>query len=1055
MKNNASEKVEIFKRHHGPGHLYFAYHAAFPLVLTPELIYHIWYNFRKDIHDNPFKDQQGNKLVIPWIAMYDLLFSSLCKQVDFDQYELYPEVRNLLLDQLLNNEDLGKQRIIELALFLKNYYEIVKPKTDSDKDSAKTNQLFTDVVFQKEPKVEEKLNHYKKDRNKALQSLIDQLFKIVFDIKKITGNAAEEKIIEKDVFVDIAVTVEEFVKILKQMTDSDTANKIIHNLLQTSTRKGKTVDKDELNNIAYDLVKEYAKSSSSIPLAVATLENQLHTQEKYRPNPTIFIGIGEIGSDVVYGIYHKWMNQYRLEGISNIGFIVCDTDRRIRNKFKETDNFNIVMLPNYFKFNSNRMPDKYKDFLPKPNNIKKQFINLELGANNNREHGHMSFLQSLIDQDSNLEPIENAIKKTLLPNENSLSSQLHVVIVNTLAGGTGAGTFIPFALYVRDYLKNLKDESVRIGFVSFVSKKNERYETQNENEAIDEIKNIHNDNKKHLEKKYGQIINEFDILFDYCCVYTLDKDNRLKLENNPISHTILYQHLSPINDSVFEKKYKAFNNYSFPFCNPLVFEKYYPKEAIENYIKLKSMNTFISTHFPNEEVSRQKLEKIAKTENDPELKQLYMDILNSTKRAGEKSMIYLNKIENKIKEDADDIEEKFSSKQREKGWNVRLDASFLSLDRPAKEKAKFQRKEMKRVHNDLLSYKKFINNENTSYRQRVRNYLIMKDSELSLKKLLLGLNPLAMRIIIYELIVKVNEIRKNTRYEYDRLKKDIEHYENYEKEIIDEGRIDQKYLDYFEREDHLNALKRLLFYQCKEALYEEQRRMNSNYNNDFSRFFSQINEQKKRFERQKQYLEKQMKTNPLESVEKLEFNIQLRKNKTPTFKIDLDKIMKDFLDYSTDHYMGLTLNPIMEKNLINKTNKFIYNNALSFYSMYHKGETDVNIIDAIKQKAEFDNIPVKKRLKDIINRLVRKTQKKGYPSEIFFLMHPECYEKLIKLEINPFDDRHHLYQSDLISQLRIICFCDNYALDMSTDDDFTEKFRQLGTVKRFYSTEKK
>ena len=52
------------------GHLFLAYHAAFPLALTPDLLYNIWAVYRRDVNDQ--------LLDIPWVAVSDLLLSHLC-----------------------------------------------------------------------------------------------------------------------------------------------------------------------------------------------------------------------------------------------------------------------------------------------------------------------------------------------------------------------------------------------------------------------------------------------------------------------------------------------------------------------------------------------------------------------------------------------------------------------------------------------------------------------------------------------------------------------------------------------------------------------------------------------------------------------------------------------------------------------------------------------------------------------------------------------------------------------------------------------------------------
>jgi hypothetical protein len=106
----AQRRIEAFGKRFGEAHLYLAYHAAFPLALTPDLLYHLWANFQRDIH--------AEVLNIPWIAVADLLLSSLCDEVGHELYEMEGGVRNALLSELKTNPRFGTERINELSDFL-------------------------------------------------------------------------------------------------------------------------------------------------------------------------------------------------------------------------------------------------------------------------------------------------------------------------------------------------------------------------------------------------------------------------------------------------------------------------------------------------------------------------------------------------------------------------------------------------------------------------------------------------------------------------------------------------------------------------------------------------------------------------------------------------------------------------------------------------------------------------------------------------------------------------------------------------------------------------
>ncbi|MEH2306609.1 MAG: hypothetical protein V7L06_15020 [Nostoc sp.] len=130
----ANRRIQSFNTYFGEAHLHFACHAAFPVALTPDLLYRLWANFQYNNH--------GEVLNIPWIAVADLLLSSLCNEVGHELYEIDMAVRKLLLEKLRENETFGKERINDLSNFLISY---IQPQLHSDdpeiKDLAQAQYL--------------------------------------------------------------------------------------------------------------------------------------------------------------------------------------------------------------------------------------------------------------------------------------------------------------------------------------------------------------------------------------------------------------------------------------------------------------------------------------------------------------------------------------------------------------------------------------------------------------------------------------------------------------------------------------------------------------------------------------------------------------------------------------------------------------------------------------------------------------------------------------------------------------------------------------------------
>jgi Protein of unknown function (DUF1257)/CHAT domain len=137
----ARRRIEAFERRFGKTHLIFACHAAFPLALTPDLLYKLWANFQRDIH--------GFVLGIPWVAVADLLLSSLCDEVGRELYEMDTAVRNSLLNRLKDDEYFGQQRINELSDFLLVYVRQQLQSNDQEVRDFAQAQRWTALAYVK------------------------------------------------------------------------------------------------------------------------------------------------------------------------------------------------------------------------------------------------------------------------------------------------------------------------------------------------------------------------------------------------------------------------------------------------------------------------------------------------------------------------------------------------------------------------------------------------------------------------------------------------------------------------------------------------------------------------------------------------------------------------------------------------------------------------------------------------------------------------------------------------------------------------------------------
>lgn len=96
-------------------HLLFAAHAAFPAVLTADLLYKLWANFRSDELDT--------QLEWPTPLVSDLLLSPLCQSIGRHIFEIPSSIRSVLQGYLNAHPLYGAKRLDRLAHFLKFYLQ--------------------------------------------------------------------------------------------------------------------------------------------------------------------------------------------------------------------------------------------------------------------------------------------------------------------------------------------------------------------------------------------------------------------------------------------------------------------------------------------------------------------------------------------------------------------------------------------------------------------------------------------------------------------------------------------------------------------------------------------------------------------------------------------------------------------------------------------------------------------------------------------------------------------------------------------------------------------
>jgi len=139
-ETEAKKRIAAFEKRFSKEHLEFACRAAFPLALTPDLLYRL-----RDY----LLLQHDEKLQVPWIAVADLLLSGLCSEVDEELYEMDITVRKVLLEEL-TQDDLCK---LSTNFFLK----YVERNFQSKISGLKEAQRWTALAYVNPDKAAKKL----------------------------------------------------------------------------------------------------------------------------------------------------------------------------------------------------------------------------------------------------------------------------------------------------------------------------------------------------------------------------------------------------------------------------------------------------------------------------------------------------------------------------------------------------------------------------------------------------------------------------------------------------------------------------------------------------------------------------------------------------------------------------------------------------------------------------------------------------------------------------------------------------------------------------------
>ncbi len=133
--------VDRFVRRFGESYRLLVYHAAIPLILTPELLNYLRHQFLRG--------------QVPWVAEVDLLLSDLFEPVGYELYAMDTAVRAYLLkniEEFFHEQGLEEKHLQEVALVLLGYIKYLA-RTNSFLDAPELEaQQWAAMVFLEDKK---------------------------------------------------------------------------------------------------------------------------------------------------------------------------------------------------------------------------------------------------------------------------------------------------------------------------------------------------------------------------------------------------------------------------------------------------------------------------------------------------------------------------------------------------------------------------------------------------------------------------------------------------------------------------------------------------------------------------------------------------------------------------------------------------------------------------------------------------------------------------------------------------------------------------------------
>lgn len=208
---------------------------------------------------------------------------------------------------------------------------------------------------------------------------------------------------------------------------------------------------------------------SRIESRILSLTGNIDRQDTWtRPIPTVFIGLGGSGKDVVMRLRKRFADRFNTKDPGYAGFVFIDTDvQKFVPTGEEADAYAELAPHSSELVKCPITPEQFQrtfgDLRARRDASHLAWLKPDMerygpgavaeGAGTHREFGRLAFFLNQKDIRHTIETQIEAVLRYAAQNTNRVTEgRLEVVVVTSLAGGTGAGMFIDVAYLVQDVL---------------------------------------------------------------------------------------------------------------------------------------------------------------------------------------------------------------------------------------------------------------------------------------------------------------------------------------------------------------------------------------------------------------------------------------------------------------------------------------------------------------------------------------------------------------------------------------------------------------------------